>query len=275
MPARLREQIALAVAQANECEYCLAAHSAVGRMVGLTAEQIRDSRLGTAVDPKADALIRFALKVVDVRGSATTTWPRSDRPGSRRGDHRGGRQRGALCFTDYFNRLAETDLDFPAAPASGPESRRRADSSRSQNPKGPTMDIPTIVVKPGEGRAVWLGGMGVVFKVSGADTGGTFAVVEHPIEPGRLVLPHVHTREDEYSYVLEGTIRAGRRPRGHRGAGQLPDKPRGLMHTFWNSGPGPARLLEVISPAGFEAYFAELADAADPAVASSWRRSTA
>ena len=55
------------------------------------------------------------------------------------------------------------------------------------------MDVPTIVVKPGEGRSVWLGGMGVVFKVSGADTGGAFAVVEHPIEPGRLVLPHVHT----------------------------------------------------------------------------------
>jgi hypothetical protein len=41
----------------------------------------------------------------------------------------------------------------------------------------------------------------VVFKVSGADTGGAFAVVEHPIEPGRLVLPHVHLHEDEYSYL--------------------------------------------------------------------------
>ena len=59
------------------------------------------------------------------------------------------------------------------------------------------MDVPRIVVKPGEGRSVWLGGMGVVFKVSGADTGGAFAVVEHPIEPERLVLPHVHLREDE------------------------------------------------------------------------------
>src|SRR3954454_3159524 len=68
LQAKVREQIALAVAQANGCDYCLAAHSAVGRMVGLTAEQIRDSRLGTAVDPKADALIRFALKVVDARG---------------------------------------------------------------------------------------------------------------------------------------------------------------------------------------------------------------
>ena len=54
-----------------------------------------------------------------------------------------------------------------------------------------------------------LGGMGVVFKVSGRDTGGAFAVVEHPIEPGRLVLPHIHLHEDEYSYVLEGDDRRG------------------------------------------------------------------
>src|SRR5262249_39977053 len=68
LSAKLREQISLAVAQANGCEYCLAAHSTVGKMVGLTAEQIHDSRLGTAIDPKADALIRFAVKVVQTRG---------------------------------------------------------------------------------------------------------------------------------------------------------------------------------------------------------------
>jgi hypothetical protein len=72
------------------------------------------------------------------------------------------------------------------------------------------MDVPTIVVKPGEGRSVWLGGMGVVFKVSGSDTGAAFAVVEHPIEPGRLVLPHVHLHEDEYS----STSWRGRSARG-------------------------------------------------------------
>ena len=97
--------------------------------------------------------------------------------------------------------------------------------------KGPKMDVPKIVVKPGEGRSVWLGGMGVVFKVSGADTGGAFAVVEHPIEPGRLVLPHAHPREDEYGYVLGGTIVA--RVGDHEvaaGPGSYLFKPRGLMH---------------------------------------------
>jgi quercetin dioxygenase-like cupin family protein len=131
--------------------------------------------------------------------------------------------------------------------------------------KGVKLGVSTAVVMPGEGRSVWLGGMGVVFKVSGAETGGAFAIVEHPIEPGRLVLPHVHLHEDEYSYVLEGTI--GARVGDHEvtaGPGSYVIKPRGLMHTFWNAGSDPDRLLEVISPAGFEAYFAELAAAGDP-----------
>ena len=109
------------------------------------------------------------------------------------------------------------------------------------------MDVPTVVVKPSEGRSVWLGGMGMVFKVSGADTGGAFAVVEHPIVPGRLVLPHVHLHEDEYSYVLEGTI--GARVGDHEvvaGPCSYLFKPRGLMHTSWNAGPAQARRLEVI-----------------------------
>ena len=127
------------------------------------------------------------------------------------------------------------------------------------------MDAGMIVLKPGEGPSVWLGGMGVVFKLSGAETGGAFAVVEHPIEPGRLVLPHVHTHEDEYSYVLDGTV--GVRVGDHdvvAAQGSYVTKPRGLMHTFWNAGAAPARLLEVIAPAGFEHYFVELAEAGDP-----------
>ena len=119
LPAKLREQIALAVAQANECDYCLAAHYAVGRMVGLTAEQIRDSRLGTAVDPKADALIRFARKVVETRGRVGDTDLADVRDA--------GFDDGVIAevvahvalsvFTNYFNEVAETDLDFPNAPA--------------------------------------------------------------------------------------------------------------------------------------------------------------
>ena len=69
LPARTREQLALAIGQANACDYCVSAHSAIGKMVGLTAEQVRASRLGTAVDPKEEALIRFARKVKESRGT--------------------------------------------------------------------------------------------------------------------------------------------------------------------------------------------------------------
>src|ERR1700730_12369465 len=62
LSAKARKQLALAIGQTNQCDYCVAAHSAIGKMVGLTAEQIHDSRVGTAIDSKTDALIRFARK---------------------------------------------------------------------------------------------------------------------------------------------------------------------------------------------------------------------
>src|SRR5262245_24483206 len=71
LSARMREQLALAVSQANRCDYCVAVHAIIGKTVGLTIDQIRDSRLGTAVDSRADALIRFARKVVEARGKVT------------------------------------------------------------------------------------------------------------------------------------------------------------------------------------------------------------
>ncbi len=113
---------------------------------------------------------------------------------------------------------------------------------------------------PGEGKSLSLGGLGVIYKVMPEDTGGALAVVEHPIEPGRLVRPHTHSREDEISYVKEGEI--GVRI-GDREFTAGPDtwvfKPRGVQHTFWNSGPRQARLLEIITPGAFAHYFEELA----------------
>ena len=123
------------------------------------------------------------------------------------------------------------------------------------------MDRPARrAVMPGEGPAVSLGGIGVVFKIDGSETGAAFSIVEHPVEPGALVPPHVHTREDEYSFVLEGEVgaRIGDRDLS-AGPGAYILKPRGIPHTFWNAGSTPARLLEIISPAGFERYFEEMA----------------
>ena len=118
----------------------------------------------------------------------------------------------------------------------------------------------TKVVAPNGGRTI-LDGF-VQFKLFGADTGGALAVVEHVLGPGLLGAPmHTHRNEDEYSYVLEGAIivlvgdQVIEAP-----AGTLVSKPRNIPHTFWNPGSVPARLLEIISPAGFERYFDELAE---------------
>lgn len=95
------------------------------------------------------------------------------------------------------------------------------------------------------------------FLISASDSDGRFAVVEHRLAPHALAAPlHLHTREDEYSFVLEGSVGAvleGTEVVAHQG--DLLFKPRGQWHTFWNAGDGPARILEIISPAGLEELF--------------------
>ena len=120
--------------------------------------------------------------------------------------------------------------------------------------KVPKMDVPKIVVKPGEGRSVWLGGMGVVVQVLGD---GHWRSLRGRGTPDRTgdgsCSPHAHPHENEHSYVLEGTI--GARVGDHEiaaGPGSYLIKPRELMHTFRNAGSGPAPIMEVIVPAGFE-----------------------
>ena len=123
-----------------------------------------------------------------------------------------------------------------------------------------------VLVLPGAGKSVSLGGLGAVFKLFGEDTGGSFALVEHPMAPRSLGAPvHTHRHEDEYSYVLEGEIGAEVGGRALRaGPGALVVKPRGVPHAFWNPTDAPARLLEIISPGGFERYFEEMAAAFAP-----------
>jgi quercetin dioxygenase-like cupin family protein len=118
------------------------------------------------------------------------------------------------------------------------------------------------VVPPGAGYSGDLGSIGVQFKLWGHDTGGALAVVEHPFPVGALVPPHLHTNEDEFSIVLEGEIgfRSGDRETV-LGAGGYIAKPRGELHAMWNAGDVPARMIEIISPAGFEHFFREVAEA--------------
>jgi quercetin dioxygenase-like cupin family protein len=117
-----------------------------------------------------------------------------------------------------------------------------------------------VVVEPGAGEVIHLGGLGVIGKIAAEDTGGSFAVVEHPLEVGTLAAPmHTHSQEDEYSYVLEGMVGVRLGDDEYvAGPGSYIVKPRGVPHTFWNAGDMPARLIEIISPAGFERFFVEM-----------------
>jgi mannose-6-phosphate isomerase-like protein (cupin superfamily) len=98
------------------------------------------------------------------------------------------------------------------------------------------------------------------FMVDGAETAGRLTVIEHTVAPGVLAGPlHHHTREDEYSYVLEGRLGAVLGDEEvFAGPGDLVFKPRGQWHTFWNPGDTPTRVLELITPSGLEDLFREL-----------------
>lgn len=117
LSAKIREQIALAVGQANQCDYCLAAHSAIGKMVGLTPDQIMDSRVGQAVDPQTSALLNFARRIVNQKGQIND----ADFEAVRKAGFDDGIIAEVVAnvalniFTNYFNHVAGTDIDFPKA----------------------------------------------------------------------------------------------------------------------------------------------------------------
>ncbi len=118
------------------------------------------------------------------------------------------------------------------------------------------------IKNPQAAPMVNLGGTGVIFRLSGSDTQNAFVVVEHPLLPLTLAAPvHTHTREDEFSYILEGqvTVMIGDEV-FTAGPGTWVRKPRGVPHSFWNAQSTPARVLEIITPPGFETYFMEMGD---------------
>ncbi|GFG54892.1 cupin domain-containing protein [Mycolicibacterium agri] len=113
-----------------------------------------------------------------------------------------------------------------------------------------------------EGKYVFLGTIGVRHILDKAATQGRFSVIEHPMSPRALASAlHRHHNEDEYSWVIEGRVGALLGDEVIYGEpGDFIFKPRGQWHTFWNAGDEPARILEMISPAGFEQFFDELSD---------------
>ena len=118
------------------------------------------------------------------------------------------------------------------------------------------------LIGPRDGKSHDLGSVGVRFMAWTEETGGGFSLVEHPIPPRTLVAPlHRHSNEDEYSYVIEGRMGALLGDDVVYGnVGDFVFKPRQQWHTFWNPDDAPCRILEIISPGGFEHFFDELGE---------------
>ena len=116
LPAKLREQIALTVAEVNGCDYCVAAHAAVGKMVGLSHQDILDSRNGTSPATQVEAALQFARMLVHQRGwVGDADIARLRRLGYGDGEIAEILAHVALSlFSNYFNHVADTVIDFPA-----------------------------------------------------------------------------------------------------------------------------------------------------------------
>jgi uncharacterized peroxidase-related enzyme len=118
LPDGLREQIALAVSEMNGCEYCVAAHTAIGKMVGLSEEELINSRRGTGSDAKVDAVLKFSRQAVEKRG-----WVSDEDVSALRNAGYGDTEIVEIVanialnlFTNTFNHVAGTEVDFPKAP---------------------------------------------------------------------------------------------------------------------------------------------------------------
>jgi uncharacterized peroxidase-related enzyme len=117
LPLKIREQIALAVGEDNQCHYCIAAHAAIGKLSGLTPEEIEAGRRAESSDPKTDAILKFANKLSANRGNVTDSELAAARAG-------GCSDEEILeivtavslnLFTNYINHVADTAIDFPKA----------------------------------------------------------------------------------------------------------------------------------------------------------------
>jgi uncharacterized peroxidase-related enzyme len=115
LDAKLREQIALVSAEVNGCGYCAAAHTAIGKMIGLGEDEILAARKGHSVDARANAALQFARNVIVNRGEISD----ADLQAVKDVEFSDGEISEVLAtvalniFTNYFNLIARTDVDFP------------------------------------------------------------------------------------------------------------------------------------------------------------------
>ena len=123
------------------------------------------------------------------------------------------------------------------------------------------MELEAAVHEPSAQRSLSLFAVEFGYRLEGTHTGGRLAVLEVTIPPRTLVKPHQHSREDEWSLILSGTVgaRIGDKYYEEIAAGASIVKPRDIPHAMWNLAAEPARILEIVMPAGLETYFEELA----------------
>jgi quercetin dioxygenase-like cupin family protein len=117
------------------------------------------------------------------------------------------------------------------------------------------------VVRPDEAHLISLYGVEFRYGVGAAESGGGLSMLEVTIPPRTLVKPHIHTREDEYSLILAGSVgaRLGDDTVDDIPAGSWLVKPRDVPHAMWNVTDEPVRILEVVMPGGLESYFEQIA----------------
>jgi quercetin dioxygenase-like cupin family protein len=120
---------------------------------------------------------------------------------------------------------------------------------------------PIRTITENERRPLWVMGSELQIVIDGDQTGGAYAVVEDRSSPGFGPPPHVHSREDEAFYVIEGEYLFGSDLGEVRaGPGTFVHAPKGHLHWWRNVGPGPGRHLETFVPAGLERMFAEIGE---------------
>jgi mannose-6-phosphate isomerase-like protein (cupin superfamily) len=119
-----------------------------------------------------------------------------------------------------------------------------------------------LVILPGAGEKGSFGGIDAIFKLDKTHTAGNLGIVEMTVKPGYLAAPpHLHHNFDEICYLQEGSLNVmiGKEVTEiHAGSWHV--RPRGIIHTFWNSGKQPAKVIELYTPGGFEAYLKDLAE---------------
>jgi uncharacterized peroxidase-related enzyme len=119
LDVKIREQIALVVGEATGCDYCIAAHTAIGKKSGLTDDEIRDARLAKANDPKAQAAISFSSAMIGKEGYVSDEDLAELRSAGYSEEEVAEVIGNVLLnlFTNYFNHVAEPEIDFPAVEA--------------------------------------------------------------------------------------------------------------------------------------------------------------